>query len=497
MNISLLEYIIPPVGLLFGWFVVSLGDQPIGLPIWCCYTLLLIAVSRPLAQWLSGQIDAFDPLGLLAVFSVHFFGVTPMYQYASASYPYLQWDVVTDGWVVYWFAINTAVVSIVFFVLGNKFCNLAVPARGVEYSIGNFSAQRGTFDLGSAYRVRTFTVWLFVFAVLLKGLILAKFGGIGGMMSAYQDRLEQGVTQYNPLAGLGALVYLSDAAPVLAAIAVVITYSLISPVRGSAWGWWMLVVGIPVSFVYVGLIGSRSNTVYTAFILLCYSSIFWRKLRAINLVIGGLVMVIFMNSYLTYKFGGISAVFDEGTKKAAFAARQLENPLEFLLVRDFGRMDVQVIAMREMFDEGYSPVWGRSYVGGVFSIVPSTFFPGRPENFTLEKTEIIFPRLTLNGEKATTLVFGGAGEAWVNWKWFAPLCAIPYYYLVALCIFRFRSGINGMWDKFMCPIYSLVPIALLIYDSNSLLYFLAQFALFPFLVSRRLRSALIFGYRGN
>mgnify|MGYP003615552001 CR=1 FL=1 len=486
MHISFLELFIPIIGILVGWFAVSLGDQPVGLVIWGLYLLLLISVSKPLAQWISGEIDAFDPLGLLALFAVHFFGVTPMYQYASASYPYLQWDSVTNGWVVYWFAVNSILMSAFFFVLTKKSSGIVFLSR--ERLNCEQPVATALYEKAIAYKIRGVAIFLLVIAVALKALILAKFGGLGGIMSAYQDRLEQGVTQYNPLAGLGALVYLSDAAPVLASIVIVLTCVIIKPVRYSAWGGWMLAIGIPVSFLYVGLVGSRSNTVYTAFILLCYASMFWRKLRAINIIIGGVLMVIFMNSYLAYKFGGIEAVFDENAKKAAFAARQLENPLEFLLIRDFGRMDVQVLAMREMFDEDYPPAWGRSYIGGVFSIVPSAIFPGRPENFTLEKTEIVFPGMTLNGEKATTLVFGGAGEAWVNWKWLAPLVIIPYYFVVVLCVFYFRYGALGGWNKFLCPVYSLVPIALLVYDSNSMLYFLAQFALCPLIISLKIKK---------
>ena len=486
MQISFLEFCVPIIGLLVGWFAVSLGDQPVDFIIWCFYLLLLLSVSRPIAQWISGEIDAFDPLGLLALFAVHFFGVTPMYQYASASYPYLQWDSVTNSWVVYWFIVNSILMSGFFFVVTRKAAGIVFASR--ESQNIRRPLVPTFYEKAVAHKIRSSAILLLLVAVALKILILAKFGGIGGIISAYQDRLEQGVTQYNPLAGLGALVYLSDAAPVLASIVIVLTCVIIKPVRGSVWGGWMLAIGIPVSFLYVGLVGSRSNTVYTAFILLCYASMFWKKFKAINIIVGGVLMVVFMNSYLAYKFGGIEAVFNENAKKAAFVARQLENPLEFLLIRDFGRMDVQVLAMREMFDEGYPPAWGRSYVGGVFSIVPSAIFPDRPENFTLEKTEIIFPGMTLNGEKATTLVFGGAGEAWVNWKWLAPFGIVPYYFVVIFCIFYFRAGVFGRWNKLLCPVYSLVPIALLVYDSNSMLYFLAQFALCPLIISLKIKN---------
>lgn len=421
-----------------------------------------LVVAFPLADAISGRRDIFDPVSMLSLFSLHFLIFSPLYQVSEGYYPYLNWSSVNASYVGTWFLIASLAV----------FC-LLVPAYVLSRDI-YFNKNIISIECQDADVLGRILNFFIAFSAIVKIYTLIHLGGFSGIAAAYTDRLEFGVSSYNPLKGIGALVYVGDALPVL----IMIKIMLIWPRARLGL---ILALSVMLSVSLVGWYGSRSNIIYSVFFVFVYIHFLNKKLGVKWMLSAFLGLVVVMNAMIVYKFGGLDAIFDSNVRKEAFYKRGIDNPLAFVAVRDFGRMDVQTIAVTEVLAYDYPLALGRSYLGGVTSIVPSAIFPSRPENFTREKTEIIFPGATSSDDFETTLVFGGIGEAFVNFGFYSLFLFIALgFFMAKMSIFYQRA--TKLRQVIVLPVISLLPVAFLIYDSNSLMYFFAQFALFPLLL---------------
>ncbi|WP_157314426.1 hypothetical protein [Chitinibacter sp. GC72] len=422
----------------------------------------------PLTEWLTSKRHILDPLPLFCMFSLHFVVFSPFLQYSMDFYPYLFWDDKNESFVKYWF-LFAAVMTVIVVWVARKNAILPMSMRG----------NQSLFRLDKS--VLSVLCILLIVAVVAKCLVVLKFGGIGGLLSAYEDRLSVGVSSYNPLSGIGPVVYIGDSIPVLVALAMTFYFKNREPSVSTLF-LAFLIFGI-ISLLVVGLTGSRSNFIYTVFFAFSYVALIVKRLNLKWIFLGVLLIFVFMNVYMAYKFGGVEALFDEGKRQEIMINRQIENPLAFVAMRDFGRMDVQVTAMREVALEDYPLSLGRSYIGGLASVIPSALFPNRPDSFTKEKTEIVFPGMAHVDEIETNLVFGGYGEAFVNFGYAAILLAIPFGFLIGSFSRKFYVSSHAPRDLALYPAYSILPIAILIYDSNSLMYFSMQFVLMPIIIT--------------
>lgn len=421
-----------------------------------------LIVAFPLVDVIAGRRDIFDPVSMLSLFSLHFLIFSPLYQVSENYYPYLNWSAVNTSYVGTWFLITSLAI----------FCLLTpayVLSRGILPSKETIALE--CREVGSLIKILNIFIAISAF---VKIYTLFHLGGFSGIAAAYTDRLEFGVSSYNPLKGIGALVYVGDALPVLLMIKIMLDW----PRARLAI---ILTLSVILSVSLVGWYGSRSNIIYSIFFVLIYIHFINKKLGMKWMLSAFVGLIVVMNAMIIYKFGGLEAVFDANVRKEVFHKRGIENPLAFVAVRDFGRMDVQTIAVTEVLAYDYPLALGRSYFGGLTSIVPSAIFPSRPENFTKEKTEIIFPGATASDDFETTLVFGGVGEAFVNFGFYSFFVFLG----VGLCIAKlsiFYQRAKKLRQVVILPVISLLPVAFLIYDSNSLMYFFAQFALFPLML---------------
>lgn len=437
------------------------------VPMTVVFPALLIALilAFPIADWLSSRVDLLDPIALLSIFGVHYFLYGPFYQISHNFWPYLRWSSSIGAWVPLWYWLQLIFISMALFIGG----------------AGRFQLRANRVANGASAE-RTMFIILLICGVA-KAATFALFGGIGGMIEAYNLRIQMGVLSYNPFAGLGPLVFAGDAFPFVGAIAALWFVRKKSFAKSNLF----FVSFMAVAFVFVlflaGLRGSRSNTVYAMAIIFGTYHFMIRRIGRGTLLAGVVGLVLFMQGYYAFKVGGVESVFNPAVREEAFKTKQLQDTKNFVIIRDFTRMDVQVITLWRLMETGYEPVWGRSFVGGIASIIPQAILPNRPTNFIKEKTEIITPGRTFVMQGGTTLVFGEFGELLANFGILSVLFGVPFGFLLRY----FRSVIDTVNADsplvFVAPVLGIIPITFLVYDSNSWLYFFIQFLLAPALIS--------------
>lgn len=425
---------------------------------------IITILAGPITAWLRSRRQTFDPVVLVSIFGLHFFVFGPVYQYSSRYFPYLRWTDAYDAWVVPWFWMQFIFLAVAF------------GTAGLFYRLPPAS-DAGRPDMPPGTKRLLFRALLVTLAV--KILTLAMFGGFSGVAAAYSQRVAVGGLEYNPFAGIGTIVLVGDMFPVALGLYLIARFRDAKFfLSGGGLAAFTLLIAA-VSMLFVGLQGSRSSVVFAIVLVLLSYHFLARNLRKRHLFMGALGLVAFMQVYLAYKFGGLDAVLDSTAREAAFAERQLTDEGSFVWIRDFTRMDTQVIALHSVLGEGFSLSWGRSLLSGITSILPSALVPWRDTTFILEKTQIISPGRSFTQAEATTLVFGMFGELLVNFGAAVMLFAPLYGWLLALAKRVHFAARNSFSAALMAPAVALLPIALLVYDSNSLMFFLIQSCLLP------------------
>jgi hypothetical protein len=440
------------------------GPEGVNWPAVPAIVAISALLSWPIGDWLSKRRDTFDPICLLALFGVHFFLLGPQYQLANNYFPYLNWNPTLQKWSSVWFYSQAAFLFIALLSAHAKF------RSPVQEAAITPALSTSTLPASNNY---AFALVAITFCV--KVLTFLYFGGVSGVLNAYETRLTHGVIENNPFAGLGPLVLVGDMFPIALGLYCILRW------RHRRWfasnrGLFIFAAALLLIALFaVGLRGSRSSVVFAMAVVVLSYHYLVRPLRKWHLIGGAAALVVFMQGYLVYKFGGLDAIFSEAARQQSFSERKLDEGPEFVLIRDFTRMDVQTISLYRVLVDDYPLAWGRSLFSGITAIIPSFLFPGRPITFILEKTEILFPNRSFDARTSTTLVFGGLGEIFVNFGWLSLLLAWPFGTILRRLRHTVRAASNSDAAAILAPLACLLPIALLVYDSNSLAYFFVQF----------------------
>jgi hypothetical protein len=171
-------------------------------------------------------------------------------------------------------------------------------------------------------------------------------------------------------------------------------------------------------------------------------------------------------------------VFEDKTKRN----------LAWLMLTDFGRSDVQAILLYKITTPAsdYQYAWGRTYLGGLASIVPRAIWPDRPYTKIMEATEALRGRGSYIPFVAqTNIVFGLAGEAMLN---FGPAGVPLAFILLGFIVGKTRALIKNLQSpdsrRLLLPILVVACFVTLIADSDNLFPFLFRFSTMPFLLIR-------------
>jgi hypothetical protein len=449
---------------------------------WFAIPVLLcgLVIGADAASWITGEVDVFDPIGILGLFGVHFFLLAPLlhvtYNYwTEETQPPADWR----PWLGVMAALNLAGLLVYRF------------AR-VWFGPGARAAR----PVSTVWRVRP-TVWGWWFggallaAMALQVWVYASYGGLWGFISAVER-------DEHSFLGSSWISMVTESFPILA----LMSYAIM--VRRRAAPSWRTLMGVLLLFgvvklLFGGLHGSRSNTVFALFwavgIVHCYVRPVPKKL----ILAGMVALVMFMHVYGFYKSGGVAGLRRalESSDARAQVEEETHRPLRAAILGDLGRSDIQAAVLYRLASplSDYQYSLGRSYLGGLLTILPGPVWRNRPPTKVREGTEALYGRgsyrerpLTATYDKDRFLgmsvaVYGLAGEAMLNFgPWAAPLSFV----VLGFAVGRVRRW-AGAWRRrdvrwLLMPFLVNLCLVILIGDSDNVVAFVVGSGVVPLLV---------------
>ncbi len=377
------------------------------IPIFVCGCLSGI----DMVAYFRGQLDIFDPLGVLGAFSYHFFFIAPLMtvamEYHSRFLPAVpNW---TD-WIGWMALINTG---------------------GLILYLGSrriFPVRRPT----TAWVVRAPSFFTAIsialpIAFCLQAYIFVKFGGITGFMQAFTDRDQAAFS------GMGYVFLLAETLPVFLAIAVLVWKREF--LKRSPWTFLLLLVFgfFLLKLVCGGLRGSRTITVFGLFWIAGAIHVWIRPVPRRFLAVGVLFIVAFMYLYGFYKDVGIRA-FEavNDTSRINQLEQNSGRTIYEVLLSDLARTEIQATLLHQVVTGDYQFGWGKTYLQDFAFFIPHVVWPDRPEGKVTAGTEALFGRGSYDRVlHRSTYIYGlaGRGDAQLS----------PHIRAAGLCGSRLRN----------------------------------------------------------
>jgi hypothetical protein len=437
------------------WFVI---------PVLLCGVIIGIDA----VDWFRGRVSMFDPAGIIGLLGVHFFFLAPLL--------HVVWDV----WLPYvaaprdwreWLggmAILNAVGLLMYRYARERVSTLA-PRRATTRAFWHVDRRRLLLAAGCGL----------LLSGALQCWVYARFGGVLGFIETFSDSIGEADSR-NSFSGWGWIFMVSESFPVLAMILFALWAN-----RSAAARRWLVIVMVLLGYFLLkmffgGLRGSRSNTIWGLFWAVGIVHLWIRPIRR-KLVFAGLgFLVLFMYLYGFYKNLGGDALraFEEGS-----LTEKHDPSFQGMLLGDFGRADVHAFLLHRLWkpDSDYRYAWGRTYLGSIALLIPSSIWPDRPPTKTKEGTDAEFGAGTYDeGEWYSSHVYGIAGEMMLN---FGPF-PIPLAYLVfGVIVGRLR---RFLWELqpgdarlLLFPLLVMSCFSILNSDSDNLLFNFIKDGLIP------------------
>jgi hypothetical protein len=459
------------------------------IPLALCGVLIGVDAVR----WCTGEVDTFDPVGLIGLFGFYFFFVAPLL--------HVYWDYWFDeappprDWRV-WLGAMAAL---------NVVGLLAYRATLAHVEAGTLSMAKAT----TAWHVRPRRFWwglgvAMVLAVALQVWVYALYGGLTGYMTATEHR-EQAFM------GNERIGMIAGSFPVL----MIFGYAVAVVARRKMPTWPMLCLMLlafgALKLLFGGLQGARAEIVWAMFAAVGVVHFWIRPLSRKAVVMGMIGLVLFMYLYGFYKSAGVDGLQKalESSQSRANVEGKIRRPLSSTLLGDLGRSDIQAYVLYRLNqpDCDYQYAFGRSYLGSVLTLVPGPLWRERPPTKVKEGTELLFGAGSYRERPISSTyehdrfvgmssrVYGLAGEAMLNFgPWSVP---------VVMALFGLLVGHVRRWTltwrrrdsrRLLLPWAITLLVGILVNDSDNVVRFVDIIAMFPFvfvyLVSTTRRSAV-------
>jgi hypothetical protein len=416
------------------------------------------------------SIKSRDPLvTLYKLFLFADFCVLPLWQLNAQDAIYLPLLPQQNPVVPLWFALNIA---------GLIVTKLVLDVAGLKVTEADVLRQARARASKTAYLFA-------LLAVTGLALIYAKLGGYNAVVELYRERLENSVTEFDPLNGLGAVQALANTAPLW--IFVCLT---LRPWRSTIVKVGALLQLFVLGWLSSGVFGNRQGMllvlIFSFFLYHDLVSPISQRTKRVMAVGVTLVAIVTMPLKFGIDYSNLSKINENFAEK-----RQLNltmGPLSFLLFRDLSRFDVQVQALDAVTKPAYALPLGRSFVGAVAAIVPRAVWANRPATFVEEKTAIVKDSESSNSGE-TTLLFGMPGELLVNFGVSGYILAFAFPPLILILMNRIYATGKRKWIPLKVVLLPL-PVLFFLFDSNVLAYYVIRWVvLFALPMAFVLRNA--------
>lgn len=452
------------------------------VPLFVCGTLII----PDALAWARGEVDLFDPVGLVGVMGAHFFFLAPLLHVALDYWmPYVVPPPDWRDWLG-WMALLNAL-GLLSYRLGRALVPRRAPAPGDRVWV----VAGGRF----------FLVLLggLVATAALQAAIYSRFGGVSGYVEAYASRS-------GAFEGTGWMAMLSESFPILLAFA----FAVSSRRAGATVRWRTLLAFLVVFFLckllFGGLRGSRSNTVWGLFWAVGIIHLRLRRIPRTLAYLGAALLVVFMYAYGLYKGAGTDALLAlEGPEARADLEERSGRTLPRTLLGDLARADGQAFLLYRLSSpvSDYDLALGRTYVSTLSLLVPRALWPDPPPRKVQEGTDALYGRGTYASGRVASNVYGLAGEGMLN---FGPY-GVPFLYFLFGAVVGLVRRLPGAWHPadarlLLYPLAVNSTIALLAGDSDNLLFFVLKNGAVPIAAvvlgtSRVRRDAVADGRTGD
>jgi hypothetical protein len=455
---------------LFSVITVFVAYEP-GLMHWSLIPLAAcgLIIGKDAVAWITGQLDPFDPKGVIAVIGIHLFFLAPLlvvlwgHEYDVAPSP-PDWR----PWLGTMATFN-AVGLLVYLGLSNLvFHRLRVRRR----------------------------MWVLdenrVFLVLVPALILSglaqmylwiRFGGVIGQVATYKSG------DIADISGRFKYQLLASAFPILLLILLSALRARRDRNRGRySVAVFMIVLTFILYFVTDGLRGSRSTTIWTLFWATGIVHFFWRKLSARVLLAGLVPLFMFMFLYGLYKSYGRDVLdMYEETGSVVEMSQRSGRTARRLVIADLSRADIQAFMAYRLLGGGsnYSVQMGATYAEALPRLfIPKAIWAGRPD---IPRKSYAAAYLHFNGpapySDRFSKVTGLAGEAMLNFHVYGIFLAFAALGVV-MGVYRRHMASWPDYDArlYIAPFVANWFLAAIVGDFDNLLAFSITKGLFPLLV---------------
>jgi hypothetical protein len=415
-------------------------------------------------DWLRGRIDLFSPIGIVGMVGYHFFFIAPL---LHVHLDYWIAGVVPPGdwrdWLGFMSMVNLA--GLVAYRSVRDF--LTARRQGTRESVW-----RPSMHLFAPVMAMSL-----VLSAATQAVVYHRFGGLAGFIGTFTQSTRE-------MQGLGPLLVAGEAFPILAMFTLGI--ALGRRTRPVPWGLLMLVLcGVfLLQLLFGGLRGSRSNVVWAVFWASGIVHLWVRRLPRIVVPIGLTLLLGFMLVYSYYKGYGAAALDVLASEEARAQSRSYEGrPAAGVLLSDFGRADVQAYMLHQILEResDYDTAKGRTYLGTAALLFPRSIMGDRPPTKVKWGTDLLYGVGVYDPMFfQSSRIYGLAGEAILNFGLLAIPVVFALYGLAMGSVSRYFSALHcGDIRWLFLPFCTVCMIALLVHDSDVLLFLAVKNGLVP------------------
>lgn len=431
------------------------------LPVFLCGAL----IGPDMVAWLRGQVDTFDPLGILGAYGYFFFFLAPlltvMWNYHTRELPeppnWLSW--------IGWMSVLNVFGLIIYLVSRSTIAVRPPRTKWIVKPPAFFGVMSIALPIALAFQL----------------YIFISFGGISGFIDAFSD------SSSDAFNGMGWQFLIAEMFPVFLAIGLLVWKRDL--LRRRSWGLLaLLVLGFFVlKMLFGGLRGSRSNTVWAVFWLVGAIHLWIRPVPRRFIAMGLVCLALFMYLYGFYKQDGIHA-FDAFKDPSQLQSAEEKNgrTLDTALLGDMARTEIQSYLLYRLWAvNDYDYAYGATYLEAFDVLIPKSIWPNRPDGKVRKGTEALHGRAVYGaGIFQASQVYGLAGEAMLN---FSPIFAPLSFFVLAFVVAKSRSLMLADPDDLrwlLVPILANAMIILPAADVDNQLMFVLTVAACPLLLLR-------------
>jgi hypothetical protein len=441
----------------FHWFIV---------PVFVCGVLVGIDV----VDWFRGRMNLIDPIGLVALFGMHLFFLSPLlhvlWDHQLAYLPALEeWRPWFGGLAI----LNASGLLVYRF-----------SRNWIKIPEGQTRSRQRTWKINFKFLPILMYIGLGVTASL-QLYVYSLYGGIDGYINIY----ELTFTGQRIFDGMGPLFAFSESFPFIFFVGGVV---YLRNRNSKSWFWifLLLAVFLILRFFFGGLRGSRSTILFALIWATAAIHLWIRPFPRRFLVIGVVLFVMLMYALGFYKSLGsdISLVFENLGNISQFE-EQTGRDFQIVVLGDLSQISVQGYILHnitQLWPE-FEYAWGRTYLG-YLSPIPRSIWRSKPEFKVVEGTNALYgPGSFQTGSFVASKVYGLMGEGILN---FTPYLAPLVFIQLGLAVGIVRRWLYS-WAKddsrfLLLPFALMFCMLLLASDADNTAAFLIGTGLVPFLV---------------